>query len=222
MSYYHFVFTSNFNQKTYYEKKSCFSDKINQKVAKEEFSLLDDPHAPQGIGSKVVDDEGVKTKINPLIEDGIFKNTFSNLYDAYKEQSKSTGNGLRIGSPMGRDAEPIPVSAPHNLRIKSGDYTQEELIKDTKHGILVGRLWYTYAVNPIKGDFSCTARSGIQIIGDGEIVSSGKPVRIVHNLPILLENISGIANNEKNVLQWASLPSITPSIRVDRIPVNPI
>ena len=91
------------------------------------------------------------------------------------------------------DADPIPVSAPHNLKIKSGDYSQEELIKDTKHGILVGRLWYTYAVNPIKGDFSCTARSGIRIIENGEIVSAGKPVRIVHNLPLLLESISVIS-----------------------------
>ena len=217
-----FVFTSNFNQKTYSEKKSCFSDKIGDKVAVDEFSLIDDPHVSQGIGSKSVDDEGIKTKINPLIENGIFKNTYSDLFDAFKEEKESTGNGLRIGSPMGRDAEPIPVAAPHNLRVKSGDMSQEEMIKETKHGILVGRLWYTYAVNPIKGDFSCTARSGIRIIENGEIVSPGKPVRIVHNLSVLLENISGIANNEKNVLQWASLPSITPSIRAEGIRVNPI
>ena len=217
-----FVFTSNFNQKTYSEKKSCFSDKIGEKVAKEEFSLFDDPHASQGIGSKSVDDEGITTRINPLIEKGVFKNTYSNLYDAYKEEKESTGNGLRMGSPMGRDAEPIPISAPHNLRIKSGDLSQEEMIKETKQGLLVGRLWYTYAVNPIKGDFSCTARSGIRIIENGEIVSAGKPVRIVHNLPVLLQNISGIGNNEKNVLQWASLPSITPSIKAEGIRVNPI
>ena len=217
-----FVFTSNFNQKTYSEKKSCFSDKIGNKVAVDEFSLIDDPHASQGIGSKSVDDEGIKTKINPLIENGIFKNTYSDLFDAFKEEKESTGNGLRMGSPMGRDAEPIPAAAPHNLRIKSGDMSQDEMIKETKHGILVGRLWYTYAVNPIKGDFSCTARSGIRIIENGEIVSPGKPVRIVHNLPVLLKNISGIANNEKNVLQWASLPSIAPSIRADGIRVNPI
>ena len=53
---------------------------------------------------------------------------------------------------------PIPISAPHNLRIDAGNSSQEDMIKDTKHGLLVGRLWYTYAVNPIKGDFSCTAR----------------------------------------------------------------
>ena len=195
---------------------------MGKKIASEELSLLDDPHASEGVGSRAVDDEGTDTKINFLIEDGIFKNTFSNLYDAYKTGTKSTGNGLRIGSPMGRDAEPIPVSAPNNLKINNGDFSHEELIKETKHGILVGRLWYTYAVNPIKGDFSCTARSGIRIIENGEIIASGKPVRIVHSLPILFQNITGIANNVKNVLQWASLPSITPSIRSEKIKVNPI
>ena len=96
------------------------------------------------------------------------------------------------------------------------------MIKDTKKGLLVGRLWYTYAVNPIKGDFSCTARSGIRIIENGEIKSPGKSVRIIHNLPILFQNISAIGNNEKNVIQWASLPSITPSIKAEKIMVNSI
>ena len=48
------------------------------------------------------------------------------------------------------------------------------MIKDTKHGLLIGRLWYTYAVNPIKGDFSCTARSGIRIIENGEVKGTWK------------------------------------------------
>lgn len=217
-----FVFASNFGQKTYSEKKSCFSGKIGQKIADDGFNLYDDPHIPQGIGSKSIDDEGIKTRVNPLIKNGVFKNTYSNLYDAFKEDTESTGNGLRIGSPMGRDAQTNPISAPHNLRIKAGDMSQEEMIKETKNGILIGRLWYTYAVNPIRGDFSCTARSGIRIIKDGEIVASGKPVRIIHSLPSLLENISGIANNEKNILQWASLPSITPSIKADKIRASPI
>ena len=96
------------------------------------------------------------------------------------------------------------------------------MIKDTKHGLIIGRLWYTYAVNPIKGDFSCTARSGIHIIENGEIKSSGKSVRIIHNIATMLKNISEIGNNQRNVIQWASLPSITPSIKVENITVNSI
>lgn len=217
-----FVVASNFNLKTFSEKRSCFSNNFKEKIAVNEFSLIDNPHVSQGIGSKPFDEEGVKTKINTLIENGVFTNTYCDLYDSFKENLETTGNAARPGSPMGRSAESIPVSMPHNMQVVPGNTSQEEMVKETKHGILVGRLWYTYAVNPIKGDFSCTARSGIRIIENGKITSPGKSVRIIHNLPILLQNISDIGNNEKNVLQWASLPSITPSIKVEKIKAIPI
>lgn len=218
-----FVVAANFNFKTFKERKSCFSNNFKNKISTEEFNLTDDPHIPEGIGTKSIDDEGIKTRKIKLIENGIFKNSFSNLYDSYKEGEKeSSGNAIRMGSPMGRSAEPIPISAPHNLTITQGSSSQEDMIKDTKHGLLVGRLWYTYAVNPIKGDFSCTARSGIRIIENGKIKGPGKSVRIVHNLPTLLKNISDIGNDQRRVMQWASLPSITPSIKVEGIAVNSI
>ena len=217
-----FVVANNFNFKIFSEKKSCFSNKLNERISTEQFNLTDDPHIPEGIGTKPIDDEGINTQKNNIVEKGIFKNTFSNLFDSYKKDRKSTGNALRPGSPMGRSSEPIPISAPHNLKIGQGNISQEDMIKDTKQGLLIGRLWYTYAVNPIKGDFSCTARSGIQIIEDGKIKGPGKSVRIIHNLPIMLKNISEIGNNQRNVIQWASLPSITPSIKVENIKVNSI
>ncbi|MEK0323092.1 MAG: TldD/PmbA family protein [Nitrosopumilus sp.] len=217
-----FVVAANFNFKTFSEKKSCFSNNFEERIAIEKLSLIDDPHIPEGIGTKSVDDEGTETKKRNLIEKGIFKNTFSNLFDSYKEGKQSSGNASRSGSPMGRSSEPIPMSAPHNLKINPGDISQEDMIKDTKHGLLVGRLWYTYAVNPIKGDFSCTARSGIRIIENGEIKGPGKSVRIIHNLPTMLKNISEIGNNPKNVIQWASLPSIVPTLKVENIMVNSI
>ena len=217
-----FVVAANFNFKTFSEKKSCFSDNYEKEIAVKEFSLIDDPHVPEGIGTKSVDDEGVETRERNLIERGIFKNMYSNLFDSYKEGESSTGNASRPGSPMGRSAEPIPMSAPHNLKVIPGDQSQEEMIKETKHGLLVGRLWYTYAVNPIKGDFSCTARSGIRIIENGKIIGPGKSVRIIHSLPRMLKNISAIGNNQRNAIQWASLPSITPSIKAENISVNSI
>lgn len=218
-----FVIAGNFNFKTFKEKKSCFSNNFKNKIATEEFNLTDNPHIPEGIGTKSIDDEGTKTEKIKLIENGIFKNIFSNLYDSYKEgEEKSSGNAIRMGSPMGRSADPIPISAPHNLVITAGSSSQEDMIRETKHGLLVGRLWYTYAVNPIKGDFSCTARSGIQIIENGEVIGPGRSVRIVHNLTNLLNNISDIGKDQIRVMQWASLPSITPSIKVENISVSSI
>ncbi len=217
-----FVFSSNFSLKTYSEKRSCFSEKLGTRIAVEDFSLIDDPRFPDGIGSKPFDDEGVPTETRHLIDSGIFSSTYSDLFHAFKEGSDSTGNASRLGSPMGRSSSPIPSPATHNLMIKKGRASRDQMIRETKKGLLIGRLWYTYSVNPERGDFSCTARSGIRIIENGKIVSAGKPVRIVHNLPVLLQNISDIGNDSRNVLQWSALPCITPSVKAEGIKALPI
>jgi PmbA protein len=217
-----FVFTPNFSLKTYSEKRSCFSEKIGSQISTSDFNLLDDPHATNGLGSKAFDDEGVPTKVTRYIHNGIFENTYSDSYNAFKEGTFSSGNACRPGSPLGRSAMPIPISAPHNLTIKAGTPIRDEIIKDTKNGILISRLWYTYAVNPIKGDFSCTSRSGIWIIKDGQISVPAKPVRIIHSLPTLLQNISAVASNQRTVLSWAAMPVTAPSIRCENVPVVPI
>ena len=59
-------------------------------------------------------------------------------------------------------------------------------------------------------------------IENGEIKGPGKSVRIIHNIATMLKNISAIGNNQRNVIQWASLPSITPSIKAENISVNSI
>jgi len=86
-----FVVAANFNFKTFSEKKSCFSNDLDKKIGIDELNLIDDPHIPEGIGTKSIDDEGIETQKRNLIENGIFKNTFSNLYDSFKEGVKSTG-----------------------------------------------------------------------------------------------------------------------------------
>jgi PmbA protein len=217
-----FVFAPNFDLKTYSEKKSCFSEKVGTKIASGEFSLLDEPHAPNKLGSKSFDGEGVPTNTINYIKNGIFQSTYSDSYNGFKENTVSSGNACRPGSPLGRSTEPIPIAAPHNLTIKPGNQTRDEIIKDTKNGILVSRLWYTYPVNPIKGDFACTARSGVWIIKNGELKSPAKSVRIIHNLPVLLQKISGIAKNQRQVLPWAALPVVASTIRCEDISINPI
>lgn len=217
-----FVFSSNFSLRTYSEKRSCFSEKLGKQIAVEGFDLIDNPHLPDGVGSKPFDDEGVPTKPRHLIQSGIFANAFSDSFYAFKEGTDTTGNASRMGNPMGRSPSPIPSPSTHNLTIPNGGRTVGEMVKDTRKGLLVGRLWYTYLVNPERGDFSCTARSGIRIIENGKIVGAGKPVRIVHNLPVLLQNIAAVGSDTRNVLQWSAIPCATPSVKANEIRAAPI
>lgn len=217
-----FVFSSNFNLKTYYEKRSCFSDKLENSISNENFNLIDDPHNPDSIGSKSFDDEGTPTSPQFLIKSGILTGLFSDSFEAFKNGTISSGNAGRPGSPMGRSTQSIPIPIPHNLKVPNGNHSKNEIIQETKKGLLIGRLWYTYPVNPEQGDFSCTARSGIRIIENGKIVHPGKSVRIVHNLKIILKNILSVGNDSKNILQWNSLPSITPTVKVGSVKATPI
>jgi len=217
-----FVFSYNFNAKAYQDKRSCLYGKLGKQVAVESFTLQDDPRARDCMGSKPFDDEGTPTQKRNLIEDGVFRNIVYDTFYASKDNAESTGNANRSGYPVGRSADPIPFPSIHNIVVKNGDYSKDEIIKETKNGLLVGRLWYTYAVNPEKGDFSCTGRSGVFMIRNGEILGSVKMVRIIDNLQRLLKNISAIGKDSKHVMQWHSLPSVTPSIRVDSIRVIPV
>ena len=217
-----FVFSANFNLKTYSEKRSCFSDKLGDKISSESITIIDDPHIPEGIGSKPFDDEGNPTTPQHLIKSGIFANLFSDSFEAFKNETNSSGNAARPGSPMGRSTQSIAIPLPHNLKVSEGDFTRDEIIRDTKKGLLIGRLWYTYSVNPEQGDFSCTGRSGIKIIENGNITGPARSVRIVHNLKALLMNISSVGNNSRNILQWHSLPSITPTVSVASIRATPL
>ncbi len=218
-----FVVAPNFNLKTFAEKRSCFAGRMGERIAVEELSMADDPHMPEGIGTRSIDDEGVGTQRRLLIDRGVMRGTFSNMFDSYREGegAESSGNATRHGIPMGRSCDPVPDSAAHNLTIEPGRMSQDEMIRDTRRGLLVGRLWYTYPVNPIRGDFSCTARSGIRIIKDGTVVP-GVPVRIIHNLHAMLGGISGIGSDQRSVIQWASRPAAAPSVRIDGVPVEAI
>lgn len=214
-----FVVAPNFNLKTFAEGRSCFSGRMGERIASEGLDMADDPRMPEGIGTRPVDDEGTQTQRRLLVEDGVMRGTFSNALDASREGAESSGNATRQGEPVGRSSDPVPDSAAHNLTIEPGGIPPEEMIKDTRLGLLVGRLWYTYPVNPIRGDFSCTARSGIRIIRNGAVVPA-QPVRIIHNLHALLGGISGIGSDSRGVLQWASRPATAPSVRADGVPVD--
>lgn len=214
-----FVLAANFHIRTVREGRSCLSGTQGRAVAPEILNITDDPFVPDAVGSKSVDDEGGAAGKMHLIKDGVFTDTFSDLYDACRFGTGSSGNASRPGSPMGTGAEPDTVALPHNVRVEEHTCKRDGMLKDVRRGIVVGRIWYTYALNPIRGDFSCTARSGIQIVENGEIVGPGRPVRIVDNLRRLLENTADIADDARNVQQWDSVPSIVPTMRFDGVDV---
>jgi predicted Zn-dependent protease len=65
------------------------------------------------------------------------------------------------------NAEPTP--SPTNLIMKGGKGTIDELVRDTKDGILVTRLWYIRGVDPQTILYTGLTRDGVFKIENGKV-----------------------------------------------------
>jgi len=188
---------------------SFFANKLNKQVANNIVNLNDHGYINGGLGSGICDAEGVPTQNNTVIKDGVLKTYLHNSSTAARYNTKTTANAGLI-SPN-----------PTNIVLAPGKLTQDELIKSIKHGLLVTNLWYTRFQNYSTGDFSTIPRDGIFLIEDGKITKSIKDIRISDNMLNLLNNISGIAKNQQQIVSWeVGTPTFTPSVLVKNVNVT--
>ncbi len=173
------------NGKNSFRKMSFLSDKIGEKVARENITIIDDGCLDRKIGSKPFDDEGVATKEKSIIEKGVLKTFLLDSITARKFGQTPTGNAYRRYNT-------IPSPSPLNFYLKPGDESPEEIIKQVKEGLLVIKL-IGFGVDIVSGDISKGA-SGLWI-KNGEIAFAVDKITIADNLSNILKNISIIGND---------------------------
>jgi len=76
---------------------SFLKDKLNQKIASDLITIIDDGLLPKGLASRPFDGEGVPTQKRAIVEKGILKNFMYNTIVAKRAGVKSTGNASRGG-----------------------------------------------------------------------------------------------------------------------------
>lgn len=105
--------------------------KIGKKVASEMVTLVDDGTIPWCAGWVPFDDEGVEGKKTVVIERGVLKSYLHSRETAAKFGVKPTGNSRAWNY---RDLPLIRMRATY---IEAGDWSREEIIQDTKDGLLL-------------------------------------------------------------------------------------
>jgi PmbA protein len=182
---------------------SVFVNKLGQKVAPENVTLKDSSSA-YSMANRVFDDEGVPTRENVFIDNGVLKTYLHNTSTAKLFKTETTANAGLV--------EPNAWS----IEMDSGDMHKEELFKQVKTGLYLTNTWYTRFQNYAKGDFSTIPRDGIFSIENGEIKKSLKDLRISDNALNLLGNIAGISKERQQVHWWgeAEPPSLSPFVLI--------
>lgn len=180
---------------------SKFKGKLNEVVANNIVTIIDDPHLDKGYGSASFDAEGVPTIRKNLIENGILKTFIHNLKTAKKDGISSTGNAAKGGykGTMG-------VST-FNLFLEKGEKSLDDLIKNIKSGILItGFSGLHSGLNSISGDFSL-ATEGL-FIENGKIVAPLNQFTTAGNFFDVLKNIEEIGSDLKFNLSAVGSPSV--------------
>lgn len=147
-------------------------------------NIIDDGTFPGQLGTHRYDDEGVKTKKNYLIKDGILVGRLHSRETAAKMDERPTGNARSISYKY------QPIVRMTNTYIDKGDATFEDMIKDVKLGI--------YALDMFGGQtsmemFTFSAAYGY-MIRDGKLAELVRDVVLTGNVFETLMNIDMIGD----------------------------
>jgi PmbA protein len=189
-----------FNGKNVFLGSSPLTDKLGEKIADETISITDNPLLDYASNSGKYDGEGVPHQVTPLIEKGVVKNFLYDLDAAGKAGAKTTGNGVGCN--------------PTNLVIKEGDTPYQDMVKNTKEGLLVHNVLGLGQGNPISGEFSVNVQLGYKI-ESGKIVGRVKDVMLAGNTYEALNNIAVIGDKA----EWAGGSLLSPPIQIAKLSV---
>jgi len=103
----------------------------NFKYGSKQVSIFADATCDGGLGTFGYDDEGVPAQRSPIVKEGLFVGYLTSRETASRLEKKS--NGCMRADGWNR----IPIIRMTNINLEPGTWDFEDLIKDTKDGILV-------------------------------------------------------------------------------------
>lgn len=168
---------------------SAFSSLIGQKVASDNVTVVDDGTINERRGSINIDDEGIPSSYNMLIEKGKLVNYMYDLMNAKIMNKHSTGNGRR------ESYKYMPLPRMTNTYMLGGEYTQDEIISSVKQGLYL-ISFNGGQVDITSGEFVFSASEGY-LISNGKIKEPIKGATLIGNGPDILKRVSMVANNLK-------------------------
>lgn len=143
--------------------------KIGEKIVDERVNIWSDPLHPE-VPTATWDGSGQPLKKMNWVENGVVKNL---AYGRYWAKEKGV--------------DPVPF--PPNAIMGGGDASLEDLIKSTRKGILVTRLWYIRGVDPQTLLYTGLTRDGTFYIENGKIKHPVKNFRFNESPIIMLNNL---------------------------------
>ena len=197
--------------------RSFLTGAIGRKVASEVITMYDNGTVPGAHGSVPFDDEGTPSSCTKIIDEGVYTGYMHSLETASQLGFKPTGNGRAENF-----GKRVWVRMT-NTYFGPGEWDRDELIADTKDGILCDKM-VNGMEDPVGGCFEAKCLRGF-LIKNGEVVKTlqsftltGKSVDILCSADALTKEVvldGGMCG--KGIEDWVRVSSGGPYMRAKMI-----
>ncbi|MCD4817845.1 MAG: TldD/PmbA family protein [Candidatus Cloacimonetes bacterium] len=185
-------FTTGTSAQSIYEKTSPVADNIGQQIFSDKLTIFTDPLNENFNSATAFDSEGIPTTKFILVENGVLKSFYYDLYYAQKLGVKSTGHGYK----QYYYGKPTPQAA--HLTYLPGDASFAEMIKMIDRGIILEGAMGAHSGNIPNGDYSIGVDPGLYV-ENGEIIGRVKDAMIAGNSYETMKNVIAIENKAHNI-----------------------
>lgn len=168
--------------------RSMFVGRDGETIAAPGVSLRDDPTIEEAFGAASVDSEGVPTRRNDLIVDGVLRGFLHNTYTGRRSGTATTGSAVRGGYGT------APGTGHRALAVTPGTRSPDELLVDAGDALYVQSVSGLHSgTNPVSGDFSVGAEG--LMVRAGELAEPVREVTIASTLPRMLLDVQEIGSD---------------------------
>jgi PmbA protein len=187
------------------EGKSCFSDRIGEKLMADAIDIYDDALSPLTLGLPF-DYEGTPKRRVDLVKEGVVLGGVHDRRSAQQMSMESTGHALPPPNPDG----PFPL----NLFIEPGEASLEDMIAATGKGLFVTRFHYSNVVHPKEAIITGMTRDGTWLIEDGQISGPVKNFRFTQSIIEALRDVQLVGKDTELASEFFFAASRVPALKI--------
>src|SRR5581483_4957451 len=127
------------------------------------------------------DEEGQPREKLVLVDKGVLAALTWDRRSANKYKKKPTGHGWRVPSLEG--------GGPSHPIVEGGATSVDEMVKQTKKGVLITHFWYNRLVDMKKVIVTGMTRDSIFLVADGKVTKGLKHMRFNQGVLEMLNNV---------------------------------
>jgi PmbA protein len=188
-----------------FRSATFLKDRLGEEVASPLLTLVDDGRRVRGLGSRPFDGEGLPTRRNVPVENGVLRHWLCDSYSARRIGAQASGCARRgVGGG--------PCVGAGNLFFAPGTSSPDQILAEVPLGLYVTDL-IGFGVNVVTGDYSQGAVG--HWIENGRLTHPVHEVTIAGNLKEMLRDVDAVGSDL--VFRGSSA---SPTIRIRRMTLS--